>query len=185
MSHDNTIGYARGNAADTSLAYKERPLVVAHVCNNIGAWGAGFTRSINDDIGPRPEMMYRVWAERCLRSGSDTTHTSGEFTPLTFGLGQVQIVRVNAVVFVANMVAQNGLRSATNPVPLQYAELETCLWVLGFLTGLLAGEDGVTVQMPRIGCGLAGGEWARVEPLILKHLCHDDVNRDVRVLDFP
>jgi hypothetical protein len=25
--------------------------------------------------------------------------------------------------------------------------------------------------MPRIGCGLAGGEWSKVEPLIEEHLC--------------
>ncbi len=35
--------------------------------------------------------------------------------------------------------------------------------------------------MPRIGCGLAGGTWARIEPLITTTLCAQDV--DVTVYD--
>jgi hypothetical protein len=36
--------------------------------------------------------------------------------------------------------------------------------------------------MPRIGCGLAGGEWSRVEPLILSHL--SDQGLAVTIYDF-
>ena len=28
-----------------------------------------------------------------------------------------------------------------------------------------------SVHMPRIGCGLAGGEWSKIEPLIQQTLC--------------
>jgi hypothetical protein len=31
-------------------------------------------------------------------------------------------------------------------------------------------ELGATVHMPRIGCGLAGGTWDRIEPLIQNRL---------------
>jgi hypothetical protein len=31
------------------------------------------------------------------------------------------------------------------------------------------------VHLPRIGCGLAGGTWKRVEPLIDARLCARDV----------
>ncbi len=31
-------------------------------------------------------------------------------------------------------------------------------------------ELGASVHMPRIGCGLAGGRWPRVEPLIVERL---------------
>ncbi|MER5952080.1 hypothetical protein ABT127_39190 [Streptomyces sp. NPDC001904] len=33
-----------------------------------------------------------------------------------------------------------------------------------------AAELGASVHMPRIGCGLAGGTWSRVEPLIAEQL---------------
>jgi hypothetical protein len=36
--------------------------------------------------------------------------------------------------------------------------------------------------MPRIGCGLAGGKWERIEPLILQELSQHDVA--VYVYDF-
>jgi hypothetical protein len=38
-----------------------------------------------------------------------------------------------------------------------------------------------SVHMPRIGCGLAGGEWSRIEPLIVNSLCEKGV--DVTVYD--
>jgi O-acetyl-ADP-ribose deacetylase (regulator of RNase III) len=31
-------------------------------------------------------------------------------------------------------------------------------------------ELGASVHMPRIGCGLAGGKWERIEPLITHRL---------------
>lgn len=42
-------------------------------------------------------------------------------------------------------------------------------------------ELGASVHMPRIGCGLAGGKWARIEPLITRTLCARDV--EVTVYD--
>lgn len=33
-----------------------------------------------------------------------------------------------------------------------------------------AGEPGASVHMPRIGCGLAGGTWAGIEPLTERRL---------------
>ena len=42
--------------------------------------------------------------------------------------------------------------------------------------------DGASVHMPRIGCGLAGGEWSQIEPLIDKTLIAAGVN--VYVYDF-
>jgi hypothetical protein len=36
--------------------------------------------------------------------------------------------------------------------------------------------------MPRIGCGLAGGKWERIESIIVKTLCEADV--PVTVYDF-
>ena len=34
---------------------------------------------------------------------------------------------------------------------------------------------GASVHLPRIGCGLAGGDWGRVEPLLVKHLCAREI----------
>jgi hypothetical protein len=37
--------------------------------------------------------------------------------------------------------------------------------------------------MPRIGCGLAGGDWREIEPILLDELSKDDIA--VTVYDFP
>ena len=36
--------------------------------------------------------------------------------------------------------------------------------------GAIALERGASVHMPRIGCGLAGGTWDRIEPLLVQHV---------------
>lgn len=136
------------------------PHVIAHVCNDSGGWGKGFVLAISRRWR-QPEAAYRRWAK------------SGE----GFSLGMVQLVNVADDLLVANMVAQHGYRSASNPVALRYDALDTCLCKLA--DKLAAGT---TVQMPRIGCGLAGGQWEKIEPLIKSRIV--DVGFDVLVYDF-
>jgi hypothetical protein len=40
----------------------------------------------------------------------------------------------------------------------------------GVALAVRAAELGASVHMPRIGCGLAGGRWERIEPLITRRL---------------
>lgn len=51
-------------------------------------------------------------------------------------------------------------------VPVRYEAMDTALGRLADK----AAELNASVHMPRIGCGLAGGEWSRVEPLIAERL---------------
>ncbi len=88
-------------------------------------------------------------------------------------------VKVSEGLYVANMVAQHGTIGRNNPHPLDYEALRKCLRTVG--TGALL--MGASVHMPRIGCGLAGGTWNRVEPLIVEHLCDRGV--PVTVYDLP
>lgn len=51
-------------------------------------------------------------------------------------------------------------------MPVRYEAIDASL-------GLLADkavELGASVHMPRIGCGLAGGRWSRVEPLVAERV---------------
>jgi O-acetyl-ADP-ribose deacetylase (regulator of RNase III) len=61
----------------------------------------------------------------------------------------------------------------------RYEAIDTAL-------GALAGkavELGASVHMPRIGCGLAGGSWARVEPLVVERLAKRGIRVTVYDLD--
>ena len=62
--------------------------------------------------------------------------------------------------------------------PIRYDSLHSCLRAVRTLAETL----GASVHMPRIGCGLAGGEWSRVEPLVASELTDGGI--PVTVYDF-
>ncbi|MFE5719182.1 macro domain-containing protein [Streptomyces erythrochromogenes] len=143
-------------AGDATSPQAKGPKIIAHVCNDLGGWGKGFVLAVSKRW-PEPEAAYRAWHRG--RSGNG------------FGLGAVQVVRVKPDVWVANMVGQRGMRTGSGGPPIRYDALARCL-------DALAGhavELGASVHMPRIGCGLAGGSWPRVEPLVTGALCERGV----------
>ncbi|MEU3952113.1 macro domain-containing protein [Streptomyces achromogenes] len=142
------ITYVRGDATVPSVKGVK---VIAHVCNDIGGWGKGFVLALSRRW-PEPEAAYRAWHR-------DRAHND-------FGLGAVQLVRVEPSVWVANMVGQRGVKRGSKGVPVRYEAIDTALTRLADEAIRL----GASVHMPRIGCGLAGGKWSRVEPLVAGRL---------------
>ncbi|MEV6117068.1 macro domain-containing protein [Streptomyces sp. NPDC052109] len=151
------ITYVRGDATVPSVKGVK---VIAHVCNDIGGWGRGFALSRR---WPEPEAAYRAWHR-------DRAHDD-------FGLGAVQLVRVEPCLWVANMIGQRGIRTGSKGVPVRYEAIDTALARLADEVIAL----GASVHMPRIGCGLAGGTWSRIEPLITERLAKRGIR--VRVYD--
>lgn len=149
------IIYIRGDATAPSVKGVK---VIAHVCNDLGGWGKGFVLALSRRW-PEPEAAYRAWHRD--RASND------------FGLGAAQFVQVEPYVWVANMIGQRGTRTGSKGVPVRYEAIDAAL-------GRLADkalELNASVHMPRIGCGLAGGKWSRVEPLITERL----VRRGIKV----
>ncbi|RZU23493.1 macro domain-containing protein [Streptomyces sp. BK239] len=142
------ITYIRGDATVPSVKGVK---VIAHVCNDIGGWGKGFVVALSRRW-PQPEAAYRAWHRE--RAAND------------FGLGAAQFVQVEPYVWVANLVGQRGMGTGSKGVPVRYEAIDTALQALADK----AAELDASVHMPRIGCGLAGGKWSRVEPLITERL---------------
>ncbi|MFI2374701.1 macro domain-containing protein [Streptomyces sp. NPDC018964] len=142
------ITYVRGDATVPSVKGVK---VIAHVCNDIGGWGKGFVLAVSRRW-PEPEVAYRAWHRD--RAAND------------FALGAVQLVQVERYVWVANMIGQRGTRTGSKGVPVRYEAIDTALGRLADR----ATELDASVHMPRIGCGLAGGTWSRIEPLITQRL---------------
>ncbi len=134
------LSVVRGDATNP---HASGPKVIAHVCNDRGGWGRGFVLALSRRW-PEPERDYRAWHRQ--RAHND------------FALGAVRLVRVRPDIWVANMVAQHG----SGGPPIRYEAVASCLRSLAGH----ARELGATVHMPRIGCGLAGGRWERIQPLI-------------------
>ncbi|WP_328726830.1 macro domain-containing protein [Streptomyces sp. NBC_00259] len=145
MTGTTGITYVRG---DATAPQGKGVKVIAHVCNDLGGWGKGFVVAISRRW-PEPEAAYRRWHRERARND--------------FGLGAVQFVQVGRYVWVANMVGQRGMRTGGKGVPpVRYEAIDVALGAVADK----AVELGGSVHMPRIGCGLAGGTWSRVEPLI-------------------
>lgn len=125
-------------------------IIVAHVVNNWGKWGAGFTASLNRQWPWMAQWYKDGLAERVGRLG------------VAGSLGQVIYFKTDSGLVVANMVAQNGLRGKYTPQPLSYDALRRCLRHVR----AEALYDGRSVHMPRIGAGLGGGEWQQIEQII-------------------
>lgn len=141
------------------------PRIIAHIVNDEGRWGRGFVLAVSRRW-PQPEHCYRDWHRH--RATND------------FALGAVQLVTVGDGLYVANMVAQHGIRrTGSSASPIRYDALDRCLTRLGdYATSLDA-----SIHMPRIGTGLAGGQWAVIQPLITHGLCRRGV--PVTVYDLP
>jgi O-acetyl-ADP-ribose deacetylase (regulator of RNase III) len=149
---------------DATSPQAKGPKIITHVSNDIGAWGKGFVVAISKRW-PEPERAFRAWHR--ARAGND------------FGLGATQVIQVRPDVWVANMVGQHGIHPSRSGPPIRYEAIEKCL-------GTVAEEAerlGASVHLPRIGCGLAGGKWERVEPLVVAALCDRDIPTTVYDFD--
>ncbi len=143
------LSVVRGDATNPQA---KGPKIIAHVCNDLGGWGKGFVLALSRRW-PEPERDYRRWHRE--RAGND------------FGLGAVRLVRVRDDIHVANMIGQRGIRTGSAGPPIRYDAVRRCLVALA----AQAVEHKASVHMPRIGCGLAGGKWERIEPLVQEALC--------------
>lgn len=153
------INYLFGNAVNPQgKDFK----IIMHICNDIGAWGRGFVIAVSKKW-PVAEQAYKQW----FKSSEG------------FELGAVQYLDVEKNIGVANMIAQHGIRrKTTDKPPIRYDALKQCLQSVC----ILVQEKKASVHAPRIGAGLAGGDWEEIEKIIEEELC--DKGIEVFVYDF-
>jgi len=144
----------RHQNGDLTLIEPEAPTLIVHVCNNMNRFGAGFAKAVAERW-PIVKDAYHQW------------YLSGFWEGVPFELGEVQTVPVEPNLSVVNMVAQNGVNSTLNSTPIKYWALSQCLTSVAERVR----TTGELVVLPRIGCGLAGGNWELVEPILLRTVC--------------
>lgn len=154
----NTIKYVKGDATSPADSGNK---VIVHICNDIGGWGKGFVVAISKKWSD-PERNYREWYK----------------SKKSFPLGEVQFVNVNESTWVANLIGQHDIRrDETGNPPIRYEAVEKGLKKIQ----RFASDQNATVHMPRIGCGLAGGTWDKMEAIIKKTLSEQNI--EVTVYD--
>ena len=141
--------------ADATVPQAEGNIVIAHICNDIGAWGKGFVLALSKRW-KYPEKQYKQW----YKEGGN------------FALGEVQFVSVEEKIWVANLIGQHNIYKDENgDPPIRYEAVKRGLQIIADF----AYEINAKVQMPRIGCGLAGGSWDRIEKLIRQTLLRKNI----------
>ncbi len=114
---------------------------------------------------PEAEQAYRAW------------HEGKEGVP--FALGQVQLVQVSPDTWIANLIGQRDIRPHGGIPPIRYEAVRAGLKVVAQQAKAL----GASVHMPRIGCGLAGGQWEEMETILEQELLAHGIS--VTVYDLP
>lgn len=137
----NKITYVKGDATSPQ---GEGLKIICHICNNVGAWGAGFVLALSKKWS-EPERQYRA------KNG--------------YVLGDVDIVQVEEDIFVANMIAQNNIISNLgddDKPPIRYYALTEALYAVNEF----AEKNNASIHAPMFGSGLAGGDWNKIEDII-------------------
>lgn len=152
------INYIVGDATEPTGKGNK---VIVHCCNNIGAWGSGFVRAVSNKW-VQPEYEYRNWSKE------------KEILPL----GEVQFVKVEKGIVVANMIGQVMGFGPNGEPPVRYEAIRKGLQLIFDWCFI----NHASVHCPRFGAALAGGSWEVIEQIIQEELC--DKGIEVTVYDF-
>lgn len=113
-------------------------VIIAHICNNVDKFGAGFAKQV--------ALKYPL--------AKETYHLASQ------ELGNISLVKVEEYKFICNMIAQDGV--GKNKKPIRYDALKECLMKL---KNICKKKD-IYIVMPKIGTGLAGGDWEIISEII-------------------
>lgn len=167
-----SITYIKG---DATIPVGDGKKYIVHVCNDIGGWGRGFVLALSNKW-ETPEKKYREWN----RNGF---YELPDMSKCKFELGNIQVVPVEDNLSVINMIGQHGcyptVVNGEKIQPIRYEALKECLHKVA----KLAKANNVSVHMPMIGAGLAGGDWTVIEGIINNTLIQSGVDTTVYVFD--
>lgn len=133
----------RGNALEPR---GRGPHLIAQIVNDAAPrWGGGFSLAVRERY-PEAQAQFTDWA---VGRGRNLT------------LGKVHLADVGDGVTVASLIAQHGYGASPTP-RIRYGALKDCLAHLS----RAASERKADVHMPRIGTGLAGGNWSVIAEIV-------------------
>lgn len=154
-------------------------ILICHVCNTIGGWGAGFVMGLNKTFGKdigSPRDAYLKW----FKNG----HYSSKNIEVPFALGEIQIVRVAPNTAVVNMIGQRGIGVWNGIPPIRYEAIRDCFLSLKNVVEPYIKKGGtITLAGPRFGAGLAGGNWTKIETIVEEAL--HDLDITFKIYDLP
>ncbi len=153
---NGTLRTVKGDATEPQRTTDKEIVVIAHCCNNLGAWGKGFVLALSRKW-EKPEKVYRDFCER------NTMATI--ILPI---LGKVCYAKIDNHLVIANMIAQNSIVSADNPIPIKYKALTECMTeVVNYIEMIKKQTSNpVVIHCPKFGSLRAKGNWEFILELI-------------------
>lgn len=138
----------------TNLAKSDHNKIVIHCCNDIGKWGKGFVVALSQ-FDSRPERTFRD----SFRRGINCRLGDVQFVPLSTS---------RPTLHVANIIGQHRVWSENGVPPIRMESLrDGCHKVADFCRANSITE----VHAPRIGAGLAGGDWQEISAMLEYVFC--------------
>lgn len=133
--------------------------IIPHVCNDIGAWGAGFVLALSKKW-KEPEAQYRAMEK--------------------YSLGTLQCVPVDGNIIVANIIGQRSTINNNNNVnipPVRYVAIDqACVSLANIIIGMRDNNvQPISIHAPFFGCGLAGGKWYLIKAILEEHFIKNDI----------
>lgn len=141
------IKYRVGNIF-TQLPTDDTMVVIPHIVNNVGGFGAGFVLHFAKTF-PKAKESYFDWVK-------------GNIKAIPFELGQSMPAKIGENRIAHHMCAQNGVIGPNNPKPIKYRALANCLHKVNNLCGSI----NVEIHAPAFGSDLSGGDWYIISTLI-------------------
>ena len=157
------IKYIKGDATEP-IVIGDKYSVICHCCNALGAWGKGFVVPLG--------KKYPIAREKYLKFIKMTKEENR--------LGSVSFAKVTDNIIVANIIGQFYTYPKDGKIPLDYEALEK-----GFRNVIELFQTNnipLTIHMPKIGCGLAGGDWNVVEKIIKNTFINENIEVYVYLL---
>lgn len=157
------IKYIKGDATEP-IVIGDKYSVICHCCNALGAWGKGFVVPLG--------KKYPIAREKYLKFIKMTKEENR--------LGSVSFAKVTDNIIVANIIGQYNIYPKDGQIPLDYEALEK-----GFRSVIDMFQTNnipLTIHMPKIGCGLARGDWNVVEKIIKNTFINENIEVYVYLL---
>jgi O-acetyl-ADP-ribose deacetylase (regulator of RNase III) len=140
--------------------------VIAHGCNIRGKFGSG----VAAQIARRFPEVKRAYLKKFREARDDPAGG--------WHLGDIQLVITDSGKIVVNMATQDGY--GRGGIHVDYDAVGTCFGSLLDYCHRMGPAYGLAI--PKVGAGLAGGDWGRIESIIAGHLETRNVEVDVHVL---
>jgi len=155
IKNEGTLSTIKG---DVTNPQGEGYIIIPHVCNDLGIIGAGVAKALKDKWSD----VFTVYAGAINSLKKEERLGTCSFVDVE--------TKENKIIKVANMVAQNDLRSQDNSKPLKYRALVKCMELVleeafcyekVFEKGQIA-----SIHAPKFGSFLAQGNWNFILELI-------------------